>query len=116
MSKRIKDALAYAIGNYRYKLWYSNKFTWLMRSHIEEQIYARIDSMDSKCYNAGECKLCGCTTTALQMANKACDKPCYPPMMSRSKWNAMKLGKVCTFNGEPWSLWFKKFIKGTIIQ
>ena len=42
--------------------------------------------MDTKCYTAGECKLCGCETTALQMANKQCDKPCYPPMMSKGKW------------------------------
>lgn len=27
--------------------------------------------------------MCGCHTTALQMANKSCDKPYYPPMMSK---------------------------------
>ena len=46
--------------------------------------------MDIDCYNNGSCKMCGCKTTALQMANKACDKPCYPTMLSRKDWNRAK--------------------------
>jgi phospholipase C len=42
--------------------------------------------MDKECYENGSCKICGCATTALQMADKQCDKPCYPKMMSRSIW------------------------------
>ena len=84
-----ENILAYIQGNLRYKLFYSN-FAFLIRPHIREQIEARIRSMDQECYNAGECKMCGCQTTALQMANKACDKPCYPSMMSKKQWNFFK--------------------------
>lgn len=42
--------------------------------------------MDPECYVKGQCKMCGCTTTALQMANKSCPKPCYPKMMNRKQW------------------------------
>ena len=84
-----ENILAYIQGNLRYKLFYSN-FAFLIRLHIREQIEARIRSMDPECYNAGECKLCGCQTTALQMADKACDKPCYPKMMIKKQWNFFK--------------------------
>ena len=47
--------------------------------------------MDKKCYNDGTCKLCGCITTALQMCNKPCDKPCYPVMMNKRLWNNFKV-------------------------
>ena len=46
--------------------------------------------MDKQCYEEGQCKMCGCQTTALQMANKACDKPCYPSMMSKRDWKDTK--------------------------
>lgn len=42
--------------------------------------------MDKDCLKNGSCKLCGCKTTALQMANKPCNKPCYPPMLNCSQW------------------------------
>ncbi len=42
--------------------------------------------MEKECYSQGHCKLCGCDTPHLQMANKPCEKPCYPRMMSKSKW------------------------------
>ena len=86
----IKDIIAYIQGNTRYKLFYSKNFSWLIRSHIREQILSRIISMDGECYDNGECKMCGCATTALQMANKACDKPCYPQLVSRRSWNKLK--------------------------
>ena len=84
----IKDMYAYIQGNIRYELFYS-KFKWLLPKHIEEQIIYRINSMDIDCYNEGSCKMCGCKTTALQMANKACDKPCYPFMLSKKSWNLL---------------------------
>jgi hypothetical protein len=83
------DAWHYLVGKYRYKLFYSPyslvKGT-LMRTHIREQIIYRIYKMQSACYDNGECILCGCETTALQMASKECPKPCYPKMMSKKKW------------------------------
>lgn len=89
----IVNIYSYFIGNYRYKLYYS-KYKFLIRKHILEQIEYRINSMDQECYNNGQCKICGCKTTALQMANKACDKPCYPLMVSKKFWKIITESKV----------------------
>jgi len=90
----LKNVLAYIQGNVRYWIYYSKYFKWLMRRFIREQISARIESMERECYDNGICKLCGCSTTALQMSNKPCDKPCYPKMMSRNLWKAFKAGTL----------------------
>lgn len=87
----LKNIISYIQGNIRYRLYYSLKFydiglTHLIPKHIKEQIDIRINSMDKECYNKGECKMCGCKTTALQMANKACGKPCYPKMLKAKEW------------------------------
>ena len=66
--------------------------------------------MDQECYNAGECKICGCQTTALQMANKACDKPCYPEMLSRKNWKFLKEGLFYPDGKRWWKLKYNKFI------
>ena len=87
----IKDMYAYIQGNIRYELFYS-RVRWLIPKHIKEQIIYRINSMEIVCYDNGSCKMCGCKTTALQMANKACDKPCYPKMLTRTDW---KFAKDC---------------------
>ncbi len=86
---KVRDVIAYLQGSFRYKVFYSN-FKFLIRRHIREQIEFRILVMDKDCYDNGSCKLCGCTTTALQMANKRCDKPCYPKMYSKVQWRAVK--------------------------
>lgn len=96
----LKNIMAYLQGNYRYKLWYS-PFRWLIRKHIRQQIELRIRFMDNDCYTNGVCKLCGCTTTALQMSNKECDKPCYPEMMSKHKWEDFSIGDLWS-NREPY--------------
>lgn len=98
------DVYHYFVGHYRYKLFYAARSCKiidvntgkvldtryyrhpLMRSHIYHQIIMRLEWMDKECYDQGACKICGCQTTQLQMANKACDKPCYPAMMSRKEW------------------------------
>lgn len=80
---------AYIQGKLRYKLYYSY-YKFLIPTHIREQIDYRIKMMDKECYNNGACKICGCETTALQMANKACPKPCYPKMVNKRKWNRQK--------------------------
>ena len=46
--------------------------------------------MDPECYEEGYCKMCGCNTTALQMADKPCNKPCYPKMMGKKDWENFK--------------------------
>lgn len=117
MFRFIKDMYYYVQGNLRYKLFYSN-FAFLIPTHIYEQICVRINSMDKKCYDDGQCKLCGCNTTALQMANKACDKPCYPPMLNQSIWNKMKESRNrrvvrfgVIFKNHNWFLYKDKFLK-----
>lgn len=80
------DVWHYFMGHYRYLLYYSPRFSRLMRKHIREQIDFRIKVMNPLCYNQGSCIICGCETTALQMASKSCDKPCYPPLMSKKLW------------------------------
>lgn len=87
---KINDIFAYTIGNYRYALFYS-KYKFLIRNHIQQQIEWRISVMDIDCYTEGSCKLCGCDTVALQMANKTCNKPCYPKMMDKKDWEEYKL-------------------------
>lgn len=88
--KKIKDIFYYIQGNIRHKLYYSDYRKWL-RPHIIEQFEFRIFWMDTQCYNNGECKICGCETTKLQMANKSCDKPCYPPFMNLEDWKTFKI-------------------------
>lgn len=87
----VKDVKEFLTGNLRYYIYYKIS-PKLIPTHIREQYEARIKSMDKKCYNDGQCKLCGCKTTALQFADKACDKPCYPAMMNSLKWNILKSG------------------------
>lgn len=105
----LKNIIAYIQGNLRYRLFYSN-FAFLIRPHIREQIEVRINSMDPICYGNGECKICGCQTTALQMANKACDKPCYPEMLSRKNWKFLKEGLFYPDGKRWWKLKYNKFI------
>lgn len=106
----LKNIWSFFQGNFRYQIYYS-KFAFLLPKYIKEQIDARINSMDPICYAQGECKLCGCQTTALQMANKACEKPCYPSMMSRRNWRLMKKGLVHPSEKIWWELKDNKFVK-----
>lgn len=85
----LKNIKAYIQGKVRYALYYS-WFSFLIPKHIREQIDWRVEIMDKECFDNGSCKICGCETIALQMANKQCPKPCYPEMASRSAWKALK--------------------------
>lgn len=87
----LRNVIAYIQGNIRYRLYYSKKLygvdlRWMLPKWLREQIELRIESMDMECYEGGSCKICGCKTTQLQFANKECDKPCYPSMLSRNQW------------------------------
>lgn len=97
-----KNVTAYLIGNIRYRLYYDRRLSWLLREHIREQIGFRIKNMDIECYQAGECKMCGCQTTHLQMANKACDKPCYPAMMDKYSWISFRMGMLVFDENGAW--------------
>lgn len=83
----LSNIFYYLQGYLRYYIWYRHKrFLFLIPRYVRKQIAFRLLVMDQSCYKQGECKMCGCHTTALQMASKACDKPCYPPMVSAKKW------------------------------
>ena len=98
MSKLVKskeevtlaNVLYYIQGTIRYHFFYHKYLKKLIRLHIFEQITYRILVMDPECYAEGYCKMCGCNTTALQMADKPCNKPCYPKMMSKKDWGNFK--------------------------
>lgn len=91
MKLKIKDVFYYIQGNVRYHLYYKGSILkCLLSQHVIEQFEWRLQQMDKECLNKGQCKICGCETTALQMANKACDKPCYPPLMNAFAWNRFK--------------------------
>ena len=106
--KNRKNIIPFFQGWYRYKIYYSSgPLRFLMRSHIRSQIDVRIESMDRECYNSGACKKCGCTTTALQMANKSCEGFCYPSIMNKSQWEyAVKNARILkdNKNGIYWKL------------
>lgn len=98
-----ENVISYFVGNFRYKLYYSKYFKWLIRNHIKKQIEFRINVMDTKCYLKGSCKLCGCNTTALQMAKKSCDKPCYPPLVGKKVYKKMyEQHEAYYINGNKW--------------
>lgn len=87
MRKKIR---AYIEGTLRKQLYYSKWFYTLLPLYIFEQISYRIFVMDKTCLLEGSCTMCGCSTPALQMANKACDKPCYPAMVDEVNWEVYK--------------------------
>lgn len=112
----LKNIFAYIQGNIRYKIYYKYKFLkFLVPKYIWEQIEIRINSMDKECYNNGACKICGCSTTALQFANKSCDKPCYPNMMSKGNFYKNRYSKNKLYfdeqNNTLWKIENDKFIK-----
>ena len=98
-----KNVIAYFQGNFRYKLYYS-RFKWLIPVHIRQQIRMRIQVMDRECYNNGSCKICGCKTTALQMANKSCAGNCYPAMMSESEWGFLIKYTILAVKKKKWQV------------
>gem|GEM_PF-4437539 len=69
--------------------------------------------MDKQCYNDGSCKECGCRTTALQMANKACDGFCYPKMLNKKDWQFLNtdLKPFLGIKGILWTIENNKFVK-----
>ena len=95
----VKNIISYIQGNVRYYLYYSKRLKGLIPSHIREQIEYRINSMNRECYNSGNCIKCGCSTTALQMANKTCEGNCYPAMMNRKTWKLMKENRFKVLTG-----------------
>lgn len=107
----LPNIIAYIQGWIRYYLYYS-RFKFLIRKHIRDQIDFRIKFMDKECYENGSCKLCGCATTALQMADKQCDKPCYPPMMNKRRWNRFYKFSEPYYIGDNSGFW--RFWKGIL--
>lgn len=86
---KIKDIISYCQGNIRYFCYHKKYLNFLVPKHIKDQYVYRLNSMDKKCLNDGSCKECGCKTTHLQFANKACDGYCYPRFKSKKAWKRM---------------------------
>ena len=117
----MKKIISWFQGWSRYFLYYSKEIikidlSWLIRKHIREQIEVRINSMNRECYNSGSCIKCGCATTALQMANKACEGDCYPSMLNKSIWKGlMEVQENCryfsTIDRSVWKMKDNKFVK-----
>lgn len=78
-----EDVTSWLVGSAR--LYFYRKDPTLLPDHIVQQFEWRQDQVPAECLN-GACKVCGCSTPGLFMANKSCDAECYPPMMSRKKW------------------------------
>lgn len=106
----LQDSKEYLLGNYRYILYYS-PFSFLLRTHIYQQIEYRLKWMDRDCYNEGSCKICGCQTVQLQMANKSCDKPCYPRMMNRKDWKRYNSYNIVVQKNKDGDRYWKKHYK-----
>lgn len=100
------DGWYFIQGHTREILFYS-KFKFLIRRHIKEQIEFRFKVMDKECFAQGSCKICGCSIPALTMSNKECDKPCYPPMLSKKKWKKLYNGEFIVINTIVWEYDFK---------
>lgn len=102
----ISDIIDYFRSQVRYYMYYHKKH-WL-KPHILEQISFRINlMMDKECYNRGSCKICGCKTTYLQMANKSCEGECYPHIMTKSEWEKFKsMGSYFSENSDYY--WYNK--------
>ena len=97
------DIYSYLQGNIRHYLYYS-RFNFLVRKHIKEQFEIRVNSMNPECYRRGECVVCGCMTTNLQMASKACEGFCYPILLGKKAWNKFKKHEGIIINGQWWEL------------
>lgn len=110
MKKMINNVISFIIGWCRYFLYYTldGKF---IRPHILEQIRMRIKSMNQECYFRGSCIKCGCATTALQMANKACEGKCYPKMLGKKQWKKFKQSEITEIADVIWLIENDKFIK-----
>ena len=104
----IKNIIAYITGNLRYYLFTHRRLSFLIPTHIKEQIEMRIKEMDQECYKQGSCIICGCQTPHLQMANKACDKPCYPAIMNRKDWSRFKKNSPVFDNQTNLVWWLRK--------
>lgn len=84
----------YLVGHFRNTLYYHDKFKYLIRTHIREQIAFRIEVMNQKCYDKGICVACSCDTTAKQCIKNSCDNLCYPPFMSKKVWDYFKANDI----------------------
>ncbi len=100
---KISDIINYMVGNLRYRLYFS-KFKWVIRKNIRDQIHYRIATMNQECYSQGSCVECGCSTPAMQMSSKTCDRDCYPPLMNKELWERFKSNLSVKVGDDRWRL------------
>jgi len=101
----LSEIIDYFRANFRYWCYYHDDLDInnLLPLHIKEQIDFRIDvMMDKECFNNGQCKVCGCTTTQLQMTNKSCEGHCYPCIVNKTTWEFFKNNGIIISNGLLW--------------
>lgn len=82
--------ILYKLSNAKYLKRISETSLALLDNHKKEQFEWRLMTMDKECLSKGHCKICGCQTPQLQMADEACDGNCYPAMMDKDTWNEYK--------------------------
>lgn len=105
MKKTVKNIYSYFQGWFRYSLYYSKYLHILLPKYLKEQIFKRINSVEynsPECLSSGSCIKCGCKTTALQMANKACEGKCYPRMLSKKEYEEFSNLGVITIDNQIW--------------
>ncbi len=110
----LKNIWAYIQGNFRYYCYY-NGLKFLIPKYIKQQIDWRIKIMNGNCFSNGSCELCGCSTTALQMANKSCDRPCYPPMLNRKQWDVFHKGMTISRKKVLWG-YERRYLPGKQVE
>lgn len=79
----LEDIKSYIVGTYRTL---ALKYGLPVRKHIKQQFQMR-RKLAAECEELGHCKVCGCKTPDLFMADKACEGGCYEPMMTKKQWN-----------------------------
>ncbi len=88
--KFLFNVYSYIQGNIIYKCINSKNWKWLIPKYIQEQYEYRVNTMNKQCYDQGSCIACGCETTQLQAAYRACENDCYPYMLTYKEWKQLK--------------------------
>lgn len=93
-----KNIKKFITGWYRWFLYKMQRSKYLvgfedydfLPTHLQEQFKYRLSVMDKECLEAGHCKICGCKTPQLQLADEPCDGGCYPEFKNEEDWKTYK--------------------------
>jgi hypothetical protein len=73
LKKNPKIFLYYIIGNYRYQVYYSKNFKWLLRKSVKYNLGTLTHFINKECFNNASCKDCGCDVPQQNFGGKPCD-------------------------------------------